>query len=232
MDQKLFIDENLIICALKNEHIDEVANLVTDVFVHFEPMTAFLCIKEKTFHDYFLLPWLVNSKMELSLVAIQNKKIVAALLNEEIILPVIQHNDQINVPGMEPIFELLGEMEDKWFATIEGQSYGCYSNEQSECRIQCKVFHMFMVAVDEKYRMNGLAHQLLTQSIKYAEENGYNYIIAEATGIASQKAFYRLGFQCLESYNYETWTDNNNQQPFQKLINIKISGIVIPLLKS
>jgi ribosomal protein S18 acetylase RimI-like enzyme len=97
-------------------------------------------------------------------------------------------------PQFIPIMNLLGELGD-WHKS----NYQVQSGD---------ILHLFMTGVDEQYRRQGIASQLLEATISQAKSNNYNSVIAECTGAITQNITTKYGFKAIKEIDYKSYIYN------------------------
>ncbi|EDV32809.1 uncharacterized protein Dana_GF22216 [Drosophila ananassae] len=69
------------------------------------------------------------------------------------------------------------------------------------------MFDVRILSVDSGYRGQGIANELVRQSVAVAKKNGFRLLKADATGIFSQKIFRSHGFEVFAEQPYDKYTD-------------------------
>ncbi len=68
-----------------------------------------------------------------------------------------------------------------------------------------EIFHCYMLGVNEKYQGQNLGRLLTMASAEKAKSLGYRSIVAEATGVISQKLCHELGFKVVAERSYQSF---------------------------
>ncbi|XP_034941736.1 uncharacterized protein AANATL7 [Chelonus insularis] len=123
----------------------------------------------------------------------------------------------------EEAFRRLEKVDDEKFKTIFGLLHTLNSavnlftthctDELFECRI---------LSVDEKFRGQGLANTLLSDTIEVAKKAGFKVIKADATGIYSQKVFEKHGFQTEFRIPYSEIDEKLRPKPPHKELKLMV----------
>ncbi|KAL9652248.1 hypothetical protein ABK040_011908 [Willaertia magna] len=76
-----------------------------------------------------------------------------------------------------------------------------------------KIYKICSAGTYKEYRRLGLAKQMFQEAVKLAKEKGYEQIMVECTGYASQRLYEKLGFRELTRLYYENYeiVDTVNQ---------------------
>ncbi|XP_016982273.1 arylalkylamine N-acetyltransferase 1 [Drosophila rhopaloa] len=74
-----------------------------------------------------------------------------------------------------------------------------------------RMFDVRILSVDSGYRGQGIANELVKQSLAVAKDNGFRVMKADATGIFSQKIFRSHGFEVFSEEPYDKYTDKNGK---------------------
>ncbi|KAH8286759.1 hypothetical protein KR018_005136 [Drosophila ironensis] len=69
------------------------------------------------------------------------------------------------------------------------------------------MFDVRILSVDSAYRGQGIANELVRQSVAMATKHNYRLLKADATGIFSQKIFRSHGFEVFAEQPYDKYTD-------------------------
>ncbi|XP_052857303.1 arylalkylamine N-acetyltransferase 1 isoform X1 [Drosophila gunungcola] len=73
------------------------------------------------------------------------------------------------------------------------------------------IFDVRILSVDSGYRGQGIANELVKQSVAVAKANGFRLMKADATGIFSQKIFRSHGFEVFSEQPYDKYTDKHGK---------------------
>ncbi|XP_017048299.1 arylalkylamine N-acetyltransferase 1 isoform X2 [Drosophila ficusphila] len=74
-----------------------------------------------------------------------------------------------------------------------------------------RMFDVRILSVDSCYRGQGIANELVKQSVAVAKKNCFRLMKADATGIFSQKIFRSHGFEVFSEQHYAKHTDENGK---------------------
>lgn len=87
-----------------------------------------------------------------------------------------------------------------------------FNGYQVESLVSCQ-----MLCVNPRFGGRGLAQKLIQLTEELTKTLGYSLIISEATSEFSARAFLKAGFLCLKTIQYDAFTIDGDQQPFQQL---------------
>lgn len=106
-------------------------------------------------------------------------------------------------PNMWKITRVLDEL------VADANLFNCYQiDELVSCQMLC---------VDPRFGGRGLARKLIQLTEELTRTMDYPLIISEATSEFSARAFLKAGFHCQKTLQYDTFTFDNGEQPFQQL---------------
>ncbi len=151
--------------VLSSEHFDQAINVISHAFCEYEPMTKYLSISTHEFIPFAKLMVEKAIKDGLSIVALDNDKVSACTIVEDIAEPL---NITIDLdPRFKIIFTLLEDLASEFFSE----------------RILHKnhIAHLFITAVDKNYHGHGLSKKINFESIRLAKENGFDFMRCEFT---------------------------------------------------
>ena len=98
-----------------------------------------------------------------------------------------------------PLFDFLKQLDDVAGARVRVPS--------------AKIFHLFNLGVLHEYRRFGIAKRLILESLEMAAQHGFEYAVAETTGVGSQTLCGRLGFNTLHAVPYAEY-EFSGERPF------------------
>ncbi|XP_063710623.1 uncharacterized protein LOC134839114 [Symsagittifera roscoffensis] len=78
-----------------------------------------------------------------------------------------------------------------------------------------KFLRLRLVTVSEKFQRRGTSGKLVDDVINRAKQNGDLAIVAEATGIYSQRIFANRGFRCISELKYSEYKDEKGDVVFK-----------------
>ena len=186
---------------IHNNDIEEVTNLLSKSFSQDEPMSSILGLRETDLY-LFMKCICVNSETNnVSYVCSDknNKKICGVLICED------KHSKEIKLPELNQniykIFDLLDEISKD---IDKNKNY----------------LHIFMCAVSEEYRKQGIGKKLLNHLL--LQDLNYDLIFAEATGIYSQKILTDFNFKIEKEIFYSDTTDFKENKTVHKSLQLLI----------
>ena len=178
---------------------EEVAELIGDIFMKYEPMT--ICNKVDPKKMILLLKYLTAYSAEVGLIAIardhETGKIVGAITNKD-----YQLAPTPNLP----------EKYHSYIEMFKADIAMCHELERVLDYREYKVgelFQPFHLCVLPDYTRQGIAKELVAQSLKIAKSKGYKSAMAECSVVPSRRAFESNGYQLINSINYEDFSYNN-----------------------
>ncbi|RWS20193.1 hypothetical protein B4U80_12134 [Leptotrombidium deliense] len=212
MESRLNSNESLRIRRMKKEDIDEVSKLFADTFALHEPMSVHLGHNPITFLPFAVSATKRCAKESLSYICedLNNDcghRIVGFCLNETLNVKEIEC-ESINDDNYE-ISALLTNLEKKWLHML---------NE--DC-LKKKIFHLATVGVHSDYNNRGIASKLISASLNNAKDENFDFVVLEATAIATQKIFKdKYKFRECVSQVYEEF-EFKGKRVFEGLTNPK-----------
>lgn len=145
-------------------YVDQVVDVFTYAFCRSEPMTQYLQMDEQ---KYKIFARAVSEKAcedRLSIVALDGDKVIACALNEDLAAPG-------PIPDFDPKFEYI-------LALLEKLGVGFFSGKTFS---PGHVAHLFITAVDENYRRQGLSTQVNFLAMDLAAQNDFEFVYCELT---------------------------------------------------
>lgn len=158
---------------LQAKHANQTVNMMAQAFCEQEPMTKYLDI---SLHEFIpLAKQSVDKAIHdgLSIVALARDTVIACTLVEDFADPL---NITIDIdPRFRFIFALLDHL---------GRDY--FSQKDFE---KGHIAHLFMTAIDKKYRGKGLSNQLHIESIKLSQKKNFDFMCCELTHQHNENEF-------------------------------------------
>lgn len=155
---------------LNRQHIDQVVDLFTYAFCRSEPMTHYLKMDEKKYKAFARAVTEKAYLDQLSIVALDGKKVVALALIEDLA-------DPGDIPDFDPKFTYILSLLEKIGENLLAQP----SLEKKE------IAHLFITAVHEEYRNRGLSKQVNFRAMDIAAQHGFKSIYCELTNYYNEK---------------------------------------------
>jgi ribosomal protein S18 acetylase RimI-like enzyme len=106
-------------------------------------------------------------------------EMAGALLAEDSASPPPEGIESLS-PTFNPIFDILGQLEAFY-------RNGRFPNPGES-------LHLFLLGVSERFRGNGIAHELVAECMANGSRQGYRVAVTEATNKTSQHIFRKQGF--------------------------------------
>jgi hypothetical protein len=155
---------------LSAEHVDQIVEMFTEAFCRSEPMTHYLHMDEKLYRDFARAVTEKAAQDRLSVVALENKQVVACAIVEDIAAPG-------PIPDFDPKFKyilgLLEQLGEKFFA---GKTIP-----------QGSIAHLFITAVHENHRHKHLSKQVNFHAMDLALAGGFDFMYCEFTHFFNEK---------------------------------------------
>ena len=164
------IDHHYQYKMLSEKYIDQVTDLFTRAFCRSEPMTEYLKMDEK---KYRIFAKSVTEKAyddKLSVIALDGEKVVAIALIEDMALPG-------EIPDFDSKFIYIVSLLEKIGDPL-------FSNKKFQPN---NIAHLFITAVDDEYRHQGLSKQVNFRAMDVAAQNGFHFIYSELTNYYNVK---------------------------------------------
>ncbi|MBX3708659.1 MAG: hypothetical protein KIT56_05580 [Gammaproteobacteria bacterium] len=190
-------------------HIDRVVTMFTQAFCDAEPMTHYLGVSYQSFKQFALAVTEKASEEKLSVVALDDDRVIACALTEDLVNPldIIFELD----PKFKPIFNILEQLSAKFFADKKIEKN--------------HIAHLFITAVDESYRGKGLSKQVNYRSMALAAGMNFSFMMSELTNYINTNGIMHhlhynkilLGSQIYQNYVFE------GIKPFKDLSGIATS---------
>ncbi len=150
---------------LEAQHQTRVIDIFTEAFCLSEPMTRYVGMTYPEFTPFAQAVVKKAIEDRLSVVAVENGKVIACTLVEDMTAPLI-----INfpvTPKFDPIFSLLENLSQDFFKKKTLKAHD--------------VAHLFITAVSEKHRNQGLSKLVNFGAIELATEKKFSFMFSELT---------------------------------------------------
>lgn len=192
--------------VIQQEDVKAVTKCLADTFSHSEPMCSTVGI---TFDELYYFANLFTeraAKEGLSIVACdtENDKIVGCLVSEDLTAQPPVGIENVT-EKMEPVLEVLTQLEEQFF------------QHNQEVR-QGEILHMFMGGVYPEYAGKQVLENLALKNEELAKNKGFNKILVELTGKASQIVYKKLNYKELYNIEYNNFKFNG-AKPFSGIAN-------------
>jgi ribosomal protein S18 acetylase RimI-like enzyme len=203
---------------------------VMETFFQDEPMNKYLNTK---IPDEIDLPWL---KGVLHKAKYDNLSLAFYDTKSHQSLPIayaINHHDKINdINHSDILYSSINQTYLHKYEHINGLITKLHENINLFEKFHCKnLFHIYFLGVDQNYRENKLASQLIDLSICLAKEKNFDMIYADVTSDYSLKAFLKHNFQIIKTINYNSYENFYGEKIFQNIQIHKGCSIVIKDLR-
>jgi len=203
---------------------------VMETFFQDEPMNKYLNTK---IPDEIDLPWL---KEVLHKAKYDNLSLAFYDTNSHQSLPIayaINHHDKINdINHSDILYSSINQTCLHKYEHINGLITKLHENINLFEKFHCEnLFHIYFLGVDQNYRQNKLASQLIDLSICLAKEKKFDMIYADVTSDYSLKAFLKHNFQIIKTINYNSYENFYGEKIFQNIQIHKGCSIVIKDLR-
>lgn len=188
---------------MKKKHIKGVISMFTRSFCDSEPMTKYVDMDYASFSVFAEKVAKKTATSGLSVVALDGEKIVACALVEDITDPV-NLNIELS-PKFQYIFALLDDLTSSF---LKNQTFSPHY-----------LAHLFITAVDEEYRGQGLSKQVNFRAMAVAASKGFSYMLSELTNHLNEKGIlHHLQFKktLIRYIDYNTYI-HDGVRPFKGL---------------
>ncbi|GEM_PF-1992614 len=168
---RLLYEANYQYEVLNDKHYDPVVDVISRTFCEDEPMTKYLGITQNAIIPFAQLIVEKAIKDGLSVVALENNKVVACTIVEDMADPL---NLAIEIdPRFKIIFSLLEHLGTDFF------------NE----RVPDKghIAHLFITAVDKNYHGQGLSIKINFESIRLAKDKKFDFMCCKFTDAYNER---------------------------------------------
>jgi EAL domain-containing protein (putative c-di-GMP-specific phosphodiesterase class I) len=189
--------------VLKKEHYDQAVNLISDSFCETHPMTKYLGITPIEFTPFARMIVTKAISDGLSMVALDNDKVSACTIVEDIANP-------LNIPiDTDSRFKIIVSLFDNLGSD--------FFNERA--MYKGHIAHLFMTAVDKRFHGHGLSRKINFESIRLAREKNFDFMCCEFTHDSNEKGTVnqlRNNKLLIRSQQYKDFTFNGIK-PFENL---------------
>jgi len=186
------------IVTMRAEHSEEVARLFAQAFCNGEPLTQHLKISESEFYSFAKSVADKSAHENLSVVALNHEgKVVACSLSEDIC----------------DIFKLDLNVDSKLIPIIEFMEQLARHYLHDKLFERGKVAHMWVTAVDDKYKGEKLAIRMNMAAIDHLKLQNYLYAYAEFTNRVNEGLVFHPGRpteRCVD-ISYSSFSDTNHR---------------------
>lgn len=188
---------------LADIHKAQTIDVMTRAFCDDEPMTLYLGVPYDAYRHFANQVVTKAIADKLSIVAIHEGNVVACAIVEDLASPVeLNQLDE----KFTPIFTLLEKLGDGFF---------------KDKKIKPNhIAHLFITAVDEKYRHQGLSREVNLRASELAAQKKFDFVYCEFTNFLNEKGTLRyLNYDkmLVGSTIYRHFNMNNNR-PFEHLV--------------
>ena len=177
---------------------DEMALLVSEAFIRYEPMAVAQNFSQKEFIEFInlLAPKAEKKKLTITAKDKATEKIIGTLIAEDFVSPLPSGMEKLS-EKFGPIFALLDELD------------GRYKQKRDIKLGDC--LHVYIVAIDQLRHGERSAQTLIGVCLENAIRQGYKVAVTEATGLISQHVFRKLGFVDRHEILYKTFAYEGRQ---------------------
>ena len=160
---------------------DEMARFLGEVFAHRDPTALAVGLTAPEFESFIRLYGPKADAEGLTVVArsAATGDIVGALLAEDPASAPPDGFEQLS-PKFRPIFDILGQLVTEYSA--------------ARPRRAGESVHLFLLGVAEGFGGRGIAQRLVAECLAHGGRRGCRIAVTEATNMASQRLFRKLGF--------------------------------------
>lgn len=166
------LNEDFEFKTLDERYIDSTMSMFTKAFCDSEPMTKYVNMSYKSFRVFAEQTVVKAAKDGLSAIALNNERVIACDLIEDIANPLVLNMDQLDLKFI-PIFTLLEQLTANFF---KGKEFA-----------PNHLAHLFITAVDQKYRGLGLSRQINFHGMMIAQRRKFDFMISELTNYLNEK---------------------------------------------
>jgi len=181
------------ITTLDNIHIESTAKLFTTVFCEGEPLTRHLQVPYDDFYPFAKEVVEKAATDKLSMVAVDHEnKVIACIISEDISDPFMPNVNAY--PTLAPIFEFIERL----------------SKSFTHARVftEKKIAHMWVTAIDNKYKGKGLSKKINDAGETKLKEDGFEFGYAEFTSEINERWMNKFDvFERCSVLKFEDQTD-------------------------
>lgn len=149
---------------LTEKYIEQVADLFTRAFCRSEPMTQYLHLDETKYRVFARAVTVRATEDQLSIIALDGERVIAIALVEDLAIPG-------DIPDFDPQFIYILTLLEKL-----GEDF--FPDKVLETG---NIAHLFITAVDDEYRHQGLSKQVNFRAMELAARNHFDYVYCELT---------------------------------------------------
>lgn len=179
--------------------LDELALLVAEAFVRYEPITAALGIRVDDFADFIRLLRPNAGQEELTVIARsrESQKIIGAMISDDFAFERPEEASKSLADNFRPVWAVLDELDTRY--------------KQGRILSRGEYLHFALLAVDHRQTGKNVARNLVRTCLENGIRKGYKTGVVEATGVVSQHIFRTFGFvDCLE-VSYKNFAFEGNR---------------------
>ncbi len=198
----LMVDPRYNFKYFTESYLEQVVDLFTRAFCLSEPMTAYLKMDMDLYKNFARAVAEKAVADKLSIIALKDDKVVACALVEDITNP-------CPIPDFDPKFKYI-------LGLLEKLSNQYFTNKTIN---PFEISHLFITAVDEKFRGQKLSTQVNFQAMNISSQAGFSQMYCEFTHPLNEKGvihhltipYSEIGSQVYQDFIFE------NNRPFEKL---------------
>lgn len=212
---------NYTYTVLKAQHAESTIKMFTRAFCDSEPMTRYVDMQYEEFTPFATLIVDKAVKDGLSSIVVKDNDVIACALVEDLLSPL---DIQIPLtPKFGPIFNLLENLSASYFSR---QTF--HKNQ---------VAHLFITAVHNNYRGQGLSEVVNFGAMDIAEEKKFEFMTSELTNYINEEGLIKYLSTEKQLINTIIYKDFifENKKPFENLAGAADSyiwalkkGVIIP----
>lgn len=201
---QIILDHHYHYQILQNHHIEQTVTMFTHAFCDAEPMTHYVKMDYHSFLPFAEAVVRKAARDQLSIIALDQDRVIACALVEDFMHP-------LNIDfEMDPKFKYI-------FSLLEKISGEFFKDKKIPSRL---IAHLFISAVDAKYRGLGISKQVNFRAMALAEKHKYAFMLSELTNYINEKgiiphlkgAKLQIGSQVYQDYIFE------GTRPFENLM--------------
>ena len=194
------------LCIMKDEHRDQVFDLITDTFFRDEPLNKCLAFEiphEPIEFTELILSIALQDQCSFVAIDVQTQKIIGVILN------IIKHHASSSTNSAnEDKFHIKNFQSEKLRYILSVLEHVHRNINLFDELKTDHLLHISIIAIDAHYRGLRLTEKLINSSIKYAKDDlNLHGAFSEATSLYSSKAFRKQGFQIYDEIIYAKYDD-------------------------
>lgn len=177
--------------TLQPEHVEGALHCLAQSFMD-EPILKTIQLPYEALRD-FLRPRIeLTAQDGLSVVAVENGKVVSAILSDDNTLEHVPYpNEGQWAPQLAPVLELLSQLH-------EGSAM-----EQDMLAQGLRFYHLFFAGTLPEGRNKGYVNRLMALSLEIARTKGFQVAMVEATSPGSQHTCRKFGYTLAHRICYQ-----------------------------